>query len=61
MASTAYIVSMCLSSLVNTQSQNGTYKYEVEGEGVVSEPVAQRWFQRFSTGEENIKDLPRSE
>ena len=25
---------------------------EVEGEDVVSERVAQRWFQRFNTGEE---------
>ena len=25
---------------------------EVEEEGVVSESVAQRWFQRFNTGEE---------
>ena len=33
---------------------------QVEGEGVVSERVAQRWFQRFNTGEENTKDLPRS-
>lgn len=33
---------------------------EVEGEGVVSERVAQRWFQRFNNGEENTKDLPRS-
>ena len=23
--------------------------------------MAQRWFQRFNTGEENTKDLPRSE
>ena len=29
----------------------------MEGEGVVSDRVAQRWFQRFSTGEENTKDL----
>ena len=29
-------------------------------EGVVSECVIQRWFQRFNTGEENTKDLPRS-
>ena len=33
---------------------------EVEGEGVVSERVAQRWFQRFNTGEEHIKNLTRS-
>ncbi|PSN30519.1 hypothetical protein C0J52_28034 [Blattella germanica] len=33
---------------------------EVEGEGVVSERVAQRRFQRFNNGEENTKDLPRS-
>ena len=32
----------------------------MEGECVVSERVAQRWFQRFNTGEENTKDLPRS-
>ena len=30
---------------------------EVEGEGVISERVAQRWFQRFNTGEENTKVL----
>ena len=34
---------------------------EVEGEGVVSESVAQQWFQRFNTGEENTKDLSCSE
>ena len=33
---------------------------EVEGEGVVSERVAQRWFQCFNTGEERTKGLPRS-
>ena len=33
---------------------------EVEGESVVSECVAQRWFQHFNTGEENTKKLPRS-
>ena len=33
---------------------------EVEGEYVVRECEAQRWFQRFNTGEENTKDLPRS-
>ena len=33
---------------------------EVEGEGVISERVAQRWFQLFNTGEANTKDLPRS-
>ena len=33
---------------------------EEEGEGVVSKRVAQRWFQRFNTGEKNTKDLPRS-
>ena len=32
---------------------------EVGGDGVVSECVAQLWFQRFNTGEEN-KDLTRS-
>ena len=32
----------------------------MEGEGVVSERVAQRWFQRFHTGEENTKYLLRS-
>ena len=76
MASIAYIASMCQLSVVNTQSQNGTYKFEirvllkhywkqdykaaaaarriceVEGEDVVSEHVAQPWFQRFNTGEE---------
>ena len=80
----AYIASMCQSSDINTQSQNGTYKFEirvllkdywkedykvdtavrniceVEGEGVISEGVAQRWFQLFNTGKENTKDLPRS-
>ena len=35
-------------------------KCKVEGEGVVSVRVAQRWFQRFNTGEENTKDLPRT-
>ena len=33
---------------------------EVEGDGVVSERVAQRWFHRFNTGEENTKDLQHS-
>ena len=33
---------------------------EVEGESVVSERVAQRWFLRFNIGEENTKDLQRS-
>ena len=33
-------------------------KCEVEGEGVVSQHVAQSWFQCFNTGEENTKDLP---
>ena len=33
---------------------------EVEGEGVVSERVAQRCFQRFNTGKGNTKDLPHS-
>ena len=33
---------------------------EAQGEGVVSECVAQRWFQRFNAGEENTKDLPCS-
>ena len=33
---------------------------EVEGEGVVSEHVAQRWFKRFNFGEDNTKELPRS-
>ena len=32
----------------------------MEGESVVSERVAQRWFHHFNTGEENTKDLPRS-
>ena len=32
----------------------------MEGESVVSERVAQRWFQRFNTGEGRTKDLPRS-
>ena len=31
---------------------------EVEGDGVVNERIAQRWFQRFNTGEENTKDWP---
>ena len=30
----------------------------MEGEGVFSERVAQRWFQCFNTGEVNTKDLP---
>ena len=35
---------------------------EVKGECVVSERVAQRWFQRFNTEQEkkNTKDLPCS-
>ena len=33
---------------------------EVEGEGVVSEHVTQRWCQRFNSGEDNTKDLLRS-
>ena len=33
---------------------------EVEGEDVVSERVAQRFFRRINTGEENTSDLPRS-
>ena len=33
---------------------------EVEGEDVISEHVAQRWFQHFNTGDENTKDLPHS-
>ena len=33
---------------------------EVAGEGVVSELVAQRWFQRFNIGEDKTKYLPRS-
>ena len=33
---------------------------EVEGESVVSEGVAQLWFQCFNTGEENNDYLPRS-
>ena len=32
---------------------------EVEEKGVVSERMAQRWFQSFNTVEENNKDLPR--
>ena len=32
---------------------------EVE-EGVIGECVAQQWFQRFNTGEENTKNLPYS-
>ena len=32
----------------------------MEGQGIVSERVAQRWFQRFNTGEENTKDLSLS-
>ena len=40
---------------------------EVEGEGVVREYLAQRWFQRFNTGEEStignqdIKLLPEKQ
>ncbi|XP_065645670.1 histone-lysine N-methyltransferase SETMAR-like [Hydra vulgaris] len=30
------------------------------GEGTVSERPAQKWFQRFSSGDESIEDLPRS-
>ncbi|XP_065674006.1 uncharacterized protein LOC136090956 [Hydra vulgaris] len=30
------------------------------GEGTVSERTAQKWFQRFSSGDESIEDLPRS-
>ena len=33
---------------------------EVEDDDIVSESVSQRWFERFNTGEENTKDLPRS-
>ena len=33
---------------------------EVEGEGIVREHLAQRWFQRFNTGEESTIDLPGS-
>ena len=33
---------------------------EVEGDGVVSERVAHRWFQRFNTREENATDFPCS-
>ena len=33
---------------------------EMEGEGIVSEHVAQQWFQHFNTGEANTKDLPHS-
>ena len=33
---------------------------EMGGGFVVSECVAQRWFQCFNTGEENTEDLPRS-
>ena len=33
---------------------------EVEGEGVVSERVTQRWYQHFNTEEENTKYLPCS-
>ena len=32
----------------------------MEGEGVLNKRVAQRWFQRFNTGEENTKSFPRS-
>ena len=31
---------------------------QVEGDGVISEHVAQRFFQRFNTGEESTEDLP---
>ena len=33
---------------------------EVEGEGIVSERVVQRWFHRINARDENTKDLPRS-
>ena len=33
---------------------------EMEGEGVISDLVAQLWFQCFNTGDENTKDLPHS-
>ena len=33
---------------------------EVNGEGVISEGVAHRWFQGFNTVEESTKDLPSS-
>ena len=32
----------------------------MKGECVISERVAQQWFQHFNIGEENAKDLPRS-
>ena len=32
----------------------------MEGEGVVSERMAQQWFQCFNIGEENTIDLPLS-
>ena len=32
--------------------------YELEWGSVISERVAQQWFQRFNNGEENTKDLP---
>ena len=31
----------------------------MKGDVIVSKPVAQRWYQRLNTGEENTKDLPR--
>ena len=33
---------------------------KVEQEGVISERVAQRWFERFNTGEDNTKEIPHS-
>ena len=32
----------------------------MEQEGVISERVAQRWFERFNTGEDNTKEIPHS-
>ena len=32
----------------------------MEGEGVVSERMTQRWSQSFNIGKENTKNLPRS-
>ena len=32
----------------------------MDGEGVISEHVAQQWFQCFNTGKGNTKDLPHS-
>ena len=33
---------------------------EVEGEDVVTSHIAQRWFQKFKNGENELQDQPRS-